>query len=164
MIKDWRLTLVSITKNPYSWLLSLHQRPYHQYYEEKPDFETFLATPWKPVFRDNVTSSGLNPIVVWNLKNRSYLNLLPLNGQTITAESIFSDPDAVVHQLADHFGLKWQGSGFRDFEQSTKENDKDTHYYRDYYLNNRWREKLSDSAVDVINRYLDKKLVAHYGY
>ena len=39
------ISFLTITKNPYSWLLSLYRNPYHQYHKKKPDFETFLHTP-----------------------------------------------------------------------------------------------------------------------
>ncbi|MEM9164412.1 MAG: hypothetical protein AAGC54_15255, partial [Cyanobacteria bacterium P01_F01_bin.4] len=51
-----RPAFITITKNPYSWLLSLYKRPYHQYKkkEHRPDFETFIASPWKTVGREDL--------------------------------------------------------------------------------------------------------------
>lgn len=64
------LGLVTITKNPYSWLMSLYRRPYHQYYHEKPDFETFLQLPWTATGRDNTERVLKNPIE--NMEYKKY--------------------------------------------------------------------------------------------
>ena len=42
-----KLFFVTLSKNPYSWLLSLFKNPYHQYWKQKPGFEEFLTSPWQ---------------------------------------------------------------------------------------------------------------------
>ena len=37
-------------------------------------------------------------------------------------------------------------------------------HYRDYYLNERWREELSSEAIDLINTTLDRELMDYFGY
>jgi hypothetical protein len=69
------LIFLTITKNPYSWLLSLYRRPYHQYYSDNPSFETFLQRQWKTIGRDNVKNAPITPVELWNIKNKSYLQL-----------------------------------------------------------------------------------------
>ncbi|MEO1350635.1 MAG: hypothetical protein AAFW84_17820, partial [Cyanobacteria bacterium J06635_15] len=64
------ISFITITKNPYSWLLSLYKRPYHQYFRqgEKIDFETFIVSPWKTVGRDNLNKKISTPVELWNIK------------------------------------------------------------------------------------------------
>tara|TARA_R110001592_G_scaffold246427_1_gene508247 strand:+ start:75074 stop:75826 length:753 start_codon:yes stop_codon:yes gene_type:complete len=155
---------LTITKNPYSWLLSLHRRPYHQYYSKQPDLETFLGLPWKTVGRDNTKKWLQNPVELWNLKNRSYQQLLELNAMNITTEQIFENPEAIVDKVSARFSVGKKSDKFINFERSTKDKSKDSNYYRDYYLNERWREKLSDQAITMINDRVDKDLMAHFGY
>jgi len=128
------ICFVSITKNPYSWLMSLYRKPYsHQYGGEKPDFETFLATPWKTVARDNCESVLANPVELWNIKNASYLQLTDFNGLNLTTES-------------------------------TVDSSKDFAWYQDFYLNEKWRNDLSERAAAIISESVDQNLMNHFGY
>jgi len=156
---------ISITKNPYSWLLSLYRKPYsHQCSGRKPDFTTFLRTPWKTVARDNCNSMLANPIELWNIKNASYLQLESLNGLNITTESTVQDPEAVIAKISRHFSIDRLSSRFLNYEQSTKDSGKDFAYYQDYYLNERWQDKLSEQAASIISGAVDRKLMRHFGY
>lgn len=159
------ICFISITKNPYAWLLSLYRKPYtHQYSDPKPDFETFLRTPWKTVARDNCESLLPSPIALWNIKNASYLQLKDLDGLNITTESTIQDPDAVIARIGKHFSIDRLTSRFLNYEKSTKDSSKDFAYYQDYYLNEKWRDKLSGKAVSIISETVDKNLIRHFGY
>ncbi|MDX2465024.1 MAG: hypothetical protein QNK31_11020 [Porticoccus sp.] len=164
LVRKKQPAFITITKNPYSWLLSLHRRPYHQYYSKQPDFETFLTLPWKTVGRDNMKKNLQNPIELWNVKNRSYRQLLELGAMNITTEAIFENPEAVINKIAETFSINKKSDEFLNFERSTKEKDKDSNYYRDYYLSEKWREKLSKQALAIINDHVDKKLMSGFGY
>ncbi|MEZ6125912.1 MAG: hypothetical protein R3C49_22520 [Planctomycetaceae bacterium] len=164
-IVSQRLSFLTLTKNPYAWLLSMHRRPYHQSYRQQPDFEEFLQLPWRTTGRDNTSRVVENPIQLWNLKNRSYLELrnrLPV--LNVRYEDLLDDPIRMLHQIADAFALPVPASGFRNFEQSTKDSDRDAAWYRDYYLNERWRCKLSATAIQIINEQLDHDLMTSFHY
>jgi hypothetical protein len=47
-----------------------------------------------------------------------------------------------------------------DFEFSLK----DDNDYRDFYQNEKWKEQLSDRAIETINAHLDKELLDIFGY
>ena len=159
------LLFVTVTRNPYAWLLSLHRRPYHPTHPQGLDFETFLQTTWRTVGRDNMGGTTLpSPIELWNAKNRSYLALDSRNTLNTTAEGILADPKAFVDRIADGFGVGRSNGYFRNHEASTKERGKRFGDYRDYYLNERWRGDLTEGAVATINRSLDRELLDHYGY
>ena len=159
------LALVTITKNPYAWLLSLHRRPYHPTHPGALDFETFLATPWRTVGRDNMRRVTLeSPIELWNAKNRSYLALAPGITLNATYERTIRDPQAFIDNVVDKFGARRLTASFRNHEVSTKDRTKDFGFYRDYYLNERWKDELTDTAIAAINRGLDRDLVSRFGY
>ena len=158
------LIFLTITKNPYSWLLSLYRRPYHQYYSKKPDFETFLRHPWRAIGRDNAGSMLKSPIELWNIKNNSYLQLNDKNTINITTESIFENPDSIIDNISRQFQIKRKSDVFINFERSTKDKSKDTHFYRDYYLTEKWQDELTSDAIAIINETVDKKLMSHFGY
>jgi len=160
-----RLNFVTLTKNPYSWLLSMHRRPYHQYYDRPLSFEEFLTTPWQVTRRDGTDESVGNPIQLWNLKNASYRNLNQgFPALSLKYEELVDDPERVVDRIEREFQLTRRSTTFQNFDQSTKDSSKDSNYYRDYYLNERWRDKLSAAAIRTINEHLDKELVDTFGY
>lgn len=159
------ICFLSITKNPYSWLMSLYRKPYsHQYSGDKPDFKTFLATPWKTVARDNCKSSLANPIELWNIKNASYLQLESINGLNLTTESIVTDPQAVIEKISSHFSIDMRVPQFLNYEKSTKDSSKDFAWYQDYYVNEKWRNNLSAQAAAMISKVVDRNLMDYFGY
>jgi len=170
-LKNYRLVdddliFITITKNPYSWLLSLYRNPYHQYYlnQKKPSFEEFLTSPWKTVGRDNTQKSLKNPIELWNIKNNSYLQLQEFNVLNITTESIFIDAGKIICEISDRFSVPRKHECFVDYERSTKDKGKDGNYYRDYYLNEKWKNKLSEKEISIINQSLDMNLMNYFDY
>lgn len=159
------VVFVTLTKNPYAWLLSMYRRPYHQHYKTPPSFEEFLQLPWQTVGRENLPGPVQNPIVLWNIKNASYRSLPSEQTLHLTTESTFEDAAMVINKIAKTFNLARLQEEFVDFNRSTKKRlDRDGDYYRDYYLNERWRAELSDDAIKLINQSLDKELLDFYGY
>jgi hypothetical protein len=159
------IAFVSLTKNPYSWLLSLYRNPYHSKFKDrKLDFETFLQTPWKTFLRENCPRVVASPIELWNIKNASYLQLQALNGLNLTTESSLQDPASLIERIASHFSLRRKSPDFVPYEKSTKQSDKDSNYYRDFYLNEKWRQELTAGALAIINRQVDRNLMNHFGY
>lgn len=156
---------VTITKNPYAWLLSLYRRPYH-YKGSAASFEEFLVNPWLAVGRENAGGGFANPIVMWNKKNTSYRNLCQgVPTVNLRYEDLLEDPERVVSGFALRFCIEPKSPHFVNYERSTKERDgKDFSYYRQYYLGEEWRGMLQPSQVSIINRYLDPELLAKFEY
>jgi hypothetical protein len=164
-ITQGNLSFVTVTKNPYSWLLSLYKRPYHQHWSEKPDFETFLSLPWCTVRRENSPKKFTNPIEMWNIKNRAYLQLKrKFPTIDLKYESLLLDPEQEVMSIKDQFSLTQKVKHFQNIEKSTKGDQKDFLYYQKYYIEERWRGKLSPTAIHTINEHLDFSLMEHFGY
>lgn len=164
LVGQSNVCFISLTKNPYAWLLSLHRNPYHQYYHKKLDFETFLQIPWQTVWRDNCPKKLSSPMELWNTKNGSYLPLAEGNGLNLTTEGLLEDPQQVIEEISQHFNINKRSDIFRNYEKSTKDKRKNFSYYQDYYLNELWREQLSDEAIDIINHSIDSQLMAYFGY
>lgn len=159
------LSFITVTKNPYSWLLSLYRRPYHQYFSEKPDFETFLSTPWKSVGRDNVSGVITNPVELWNTKNNSYIQLAKeLSVLTLKFEDVLDNPRQVLRVISEAFSYEWDAGKFRNYDQSTKESSKDSDFYRDYYLNEKWKAEFSPRSIAIINESIDDSVMSYFNY
>lgn len=160
------LYFVTLTKNPYSWLLSLHRRPYHTTAAVPSSFEKFLNLPWQTVRREQAPKWISSPVDLWNIKNRAYLALGD-GGEVehIRYEDLLRNPAEVIDILARRFKLSRHSSGFVNIEKSTKQDrGKGFAYYQDYYLNEHWREALSADAAAWINSRLDKQVVERFGY
>ena len=164
------LYFVTLTKNPYSWLLSMYRRPYHRYFSRKPDLGTFLTTPWEKVKRENVAGEIPGPVELWNIKNASYIQLqrkLPV--LNLAFEELLENPEEVLCQIGKQFHLEWKVDGFVNYDQSAKrfhleDESKGTQFYRDYYLNEKWKSDLSPSLISIINERLDDDVMNYFGY
>ncbi|MEO0508494.1 MAG: hypothetical protein AAF065_01385 [Verrucomicrobiota bacterium] len=161
---DEKLLFITISKNPYSWLLSLHRRPYHQYSKHSMSFDEFLSAGWRTVGRDGMGKACVTPIELWNIKNRSYLNMDPAITLHVKSEEISINPKGVIDRMSDDFGFQRKSSNFIDYSKSTKDSGKDSSYYRDYYQFEKWREKLSPEAIRIINQSVDVDLMSALGY
>lgn len=166
VVRNGAVSFVTITKNPYSWLLSLHRRPYSDQVPEGISFEDFLQMRWLTVGRGNLGRRVLgSPVELWNLKNASYLELSrDFPTVHLSTESILAKPAEVIDRIASTLEIPRKGETFVDHQRSTKDWSKDANYYRDYYLNERWREKLSPAAIELINARLDTSLLERLGY
>lgn len=159
-----RYHYVALVKNPYSWLLSLHRRPYHG--QRRPEsFEAFLRTPWPTVGREHRPGGFAGPVQMWNEKTRGYLLLGQRRSTTILRyEDLVAAPAAAMARIAADAGLPFDEARFEDNTSSTKDRDKDSAWYRDYYMNERWREKLTERAVALIDAELDHELARRLAY
>lgn len=156
--------LITLTKNPYAWLLSLYRHPYHQYYKQKPDFETFLQTQWETVGWENVNRPVQSPIELWNLKNKAYLKLQELHALNLRSEDLFKNPEQFMENICQSFSIQRKSPVFIDYVVSTKEHGKDSDYYKEYYLKEKWRTELSNTAIDIINSTIDHRLMEYFSY
>jgi hypothetical protein len=156
---------VTITKNPYSWLLSLYRRPYGSR-RRFAQFEDFLAAPWKTLWRERALRQYSNPMMLWNAKNDAY-RVLAKQWPVVNLryEDVLSNPEACVQQVANAGSISRKTKFFINRERSTKTDTGMVYqeYYR-YYLQEKWKEKLSERAISLINRSLDPRVMRAYGY
>jgi hypothetical protein len=156
------LAFATLTKNPYSWILSLHRRPYHNL--GRPDsLHEFIETPWPTLGRERAGAAYESPVSLWNAKNRSYLALGP-RAVNLTYEDVLADPAGAVARIAALVGVPWDAAGFVNMESSTKRRGRSFEEYRTYYLDELWREQLDGQAVAAINDRVDRELMARFGY
>ena len=155
---------LTLTKNPYAWLVSLHRRPYH-YLDTitGTNFKDFLQTPWQLLPREQITEQSLTPIELWNKKNYSYLSLASQYTLNLTSEALLEKPEQVVQHISERICLPLKGS-FQDITQSTKKTTKDRAFYKDYYLNQRWLSEYTEETLAIVNTSIDKELMQHFGY
>ncbi len=158
------IMFITLTKNPYSWLLSLYRRPYHSV-RNYSSFSDFLSSPWKTVGRDNYVKEFLNPIDMWNKKNASYLlfknNLSVMN---LRYEELIYNPFEILTKTAQYMNLIRKYNKLKNVVRSTKDSNKNFRYYQEYYLKEKWKNNLKDQEIEIINDSLDEKTMNHFSY
>ena len=158
---------LTLTKNPYAWLLSLYKRPYQNIdlMNCKINFSTFLRTPWKTIPRECGPQEYANPIKMWNMKTSSYSKLSNYGTHLhLCYEDVLEDPESTVALIASSFGFERSAPIFRGIEKSIKHDNFNTQDYIDYYLNQGWQKKLLNTDIEFINTQLDISLVEKIGY
>lgn len=212
-IKREDIVIVTLTKNPYSWLLSLHKRPYSpirlragvrvrkangqsrklflqeflariascfggrinlflsQYprwcFYKKLSFHDFIRVKWFSEFHEGRDEGFSNAIQLWNAKNKAYLDLAKhYNVILLTYEELLASPEVTLRKVLDK--LSYTVRDFSNEHAPVKEKDKNTSknydYYQDYYLNERWRDKLNKEDIAWISSQLDPEVMKAYGY
>lgn len=155
---------LTLIKNPYSWLLSLYDHPYH-FNKKQMDFEQFLLKPWDTVGRENSSEHFVNPIDMWNKKNENYIELKDIvTIINIKYEDLLANPGNIIDSISKQFNIPKKYDNFKNLKQSVKRSEKDFNYYQTYYLKERWRDKLSNKSIKIINKYLNENLMDYFGY
>ena len=155
----------TLTKNPYSWLLSLFRRPYHLHRDSDYTFTSFIRNPWPTVARECTDGEFGSPVELWNEKNRSYLELQrEFPTVNLRYEDLLGNPERLIEWLRDELGLRTISDEFTNVDRSTKGDGKSFEQYQSYYLEEQWRDELSMRAIELINERLDESLLDAYGY
>lgn len=165
-VADDGVLFVCLTKNPYSWLLSLHRTPHHAK-RRYPDLEEFLTHPWPTLGRERSPGEYASPMALWNAKTASYVRLADDRGAELLGyEELVADPLGLLERLRERHGLKPRRQPFENVRRSTRREagDKDFDFYRDYYLEERWRARLTPELLEIMNAELDGALMARLGY
>ncbi len=161
-----RILFLTITKNPYAWLISLYRRPYHarRSYES---FSQFLSEPWETVAREGAQTAFANPIEMWNQKNASYLRLGEYATRLVCRyEDLVEDPLRFLETLCNDHNISPRREPFVNVHTATKKQDRAKSFedYREYYLNERWRAELDREDTRLINQGLNNKLMSQLRY
>lgn len=158
---------VMVLKNPYAWLLSLFQRPYHVGGRDDR-FEDFLDRRLAVMERrENIGPHSLTPVEVWNAKLDGYraLERSAKHAMIVQYEDFLRDEGAALDRVGRTLGLSMRQARMsintgikRDDSQRTRTD------YADYYLKERWRDKLTAETIAKINSVIDAEAVRTVGY
>jgi len=163
------LVIITITKNPYSFLHSLYRNPYHIKGKKSSDFSQFLRHPWLTRGRDLCGKRSLDfPLELWNLKNASYVRLksrLPKIVINITYEQLLENPEKCIHHIASEGNIEYINKGeFKNHQKSTKDSDMTFEDYQKYYLNEEWKKEFSEEDFTFLNGKIDEELMKYFNY
>jgi hypothetical protein len=165
--------ILTLTKNPYSWLLSMYRRPYHSQNirsieVQSNSFEDFLKKEWRSVQRENSPKKIIqNPIILWNIKNAAYLTMMKEKKYQVINlkyESILRNYAEVLEKITNIGVLRLKNKKVINIVNSVKGHAQTFSDYQDYYLNEDWKEKLNKTHIDFINHHLDSDLMKTFNY
>ena len=163
-----QLKIICLVKNPYSFILSLYKRPYHQIEAKKDSLHSFINSKWRTVGREKMNRINLeSPVLLWNYKVKRYFELLENLGlkiEILKYEDLLVDAEDKLTRIAKNFQLEKFSKEFVNYQSSTKNDSKDHDYYKNYYLNEEWRQKLTSKDIESINSFLDFNYVSKLGY
>ncbi|MBN3036280.1 MAG: hypothetical protein JW861_11910 [Bacteroidales bacterium] len=152
------VVFLCIVKNPYSWLLSIHKRPYQHEVLKELSFTEFIRYSY---------GDYRNPVVMWNTKNRSYLAMADYveHHAMICYEDLLREPKERLEEIAVKFGFEKPGL-FRNIQNilTNSHGINKQRFHSDYYLKERWRVKLNNDHIRYINSFLDTDLVRELKY
>jgi len=157
---------VFTVRNPLSWLIGLFQKPYHLLSAMPDNLVDFSKMDWETVGRDNLPKKTYKPLELYVAKLRSYRNLmtkLEQNGIGFTVikfEDFVTDQKQVFENLKPH--LDNPASIFRELTKSTKEANKDSAFYRNYYANEVWRQEYPD--IEKVTLPTNTEIFKFFGY
>jgi hypothetical protein len=147
-----------LVKNPYSWLISMHKRPYHHESLKKLSFLDFLKYSYGD-FR--------NPIIMWNTKNESYFkmkNYVKFH-EILKYEDILESPADFINSIADKYSFP-KPAIFKNISNllTNSHGVKSQKFHKEYYLTEEWKKNLRHDHVQQINTWLDKNLMEQLNY
>jgi hypothetical protein len=164
-----RLRFVFLTKNPYSWVVSMLRNPYHLGVKRRVNIDEFVSRRWRCTRRENMGTRSAPLMHVWCTKIKSYFALIDrAAGCVVRYEDLLVDPGASIAAIASNLNLPRRSDIFVNVDASAKragrEQGRTFDTYRRYYVNEEWRQSLTDTAVATINACLDADLMRRLGY
>jgi hypothetical protein len=150
-----RAHVVFCVRNPYSWVLSLARRPYHQKGPKTAGVLDFVTQPWLTVARDNMGAILRSPMELWNGKVAAYgafIRAANVPVQMIRFESFVADPEGEVRRVLSDFRIPFEG--VRSVAP-TKSPAVTLEGISKYYRREDWKKSLTAEVVAAINGSID---------
>tara|TARA_B100000795_G_scaffold155203_2_gene116403 strand:+ start:512 stop:1411 length:900 start_codon:yes stop_codon:yes gene_type:complete len=169
------ILVVTITKNPYSWLRSLYRVPYEYVGAVPPNFSAFLRASWRklPSGREHWAPASFgSPVHLWGVKNRAYTEIHVPVLVNLRYEALVDDPEREMLRLGARLGAPWKAARFVNIVESKSWESRNTRRtfaeHRRYYTNELWKAAYTGerAAADLryIGHHLDHGVMARFGY
>jgi hypothetical protein len=179
-------TLVLITvRHPASWLISLFRNPYQCLGTIPESLAEFVEFRWKTTGRERLGRRTFTPLQLYQAKIDSYLSFtdqlsrFDIAHHFVRFEDIVADQKSTFDAISNDLLMPHQD--FEPVQSSTKDKglfrkaaerralasdgpaSKDLDYYRAYYGEERWRERLAGLEA-AINGRVDWDRLDRFGY
>lgn len=182
---------IFITKDPYSWLVSMNRKPHHAPQLYNLEFSDFIRRPWacykgmgyekralklkeeplqdhEEMLHERNPDTGerySNIMLLRNAKNKSFLNLSKIvnNFEHIRYEDLLDNPGTIISGLAIQYNLKLRG----EFTNTTGYHGHNPKLKFDgylYYNERKYLKYFTDADLKYINYYLNWNIETVLGY
>ena len=169
------ILVVTITKNPYSWLRSLYRVPYEYVGAVPTNFSAFLRASWRklPSGREHWAPASFgSPVHLWGVKNRAYTEIRVPVLVNLKYEALVDDPERELLHLGARLGAPWKAKRFVNIVEAKRWESRNTRRtfaeHRRYYMNELWKASYTGerAAADLryIGEHLDHGVMARFGY
>ncbi len=147
--------VIALSKHPLAWSLSMLRRPYHLSENGRARGEDGTSETWHELMgrvwptqrRERIApDTGFE---LWAAKYQSYLDAP--DALVIRYEQLLSDSQAVLESIVEH--LELADCSIEDLESvegSTKADSRTSDDIRDYYLSEKWRDKLPSDYLSFV--------------
>jgi len=163
--KKKQARVIFCVRNPYSWILSLSKRPYHQRGPRTRSVSQLVSQPWLTLARDNMAPLLRSPMDLWNYKLSAYREFAKVSDvpfQFLKFEEFVSAPEVEVRRALGTFEVP--SNQIRAIPNSTKTEKTSLNDIAKYYETEEWRGNLTAELVSRINDLVDWELAEHFGY
>ena len=153
-------------RNPKSWLISLFKNPYHILVPKPKNLIDFSKMNWKILKRENLNDNFYTPIKLYEEKLKSYINLIKqleknnLSYSIVKFEDFVNNQNVIFNNLRQF--LKLPNKSFVEFTTSTKDERKNSSYYRNYYKNDNWIIDFPEIKNILVSD--EKEVFSYFGY
>jgi hypothetical protein len=147
-----------LVKNPYSWVMSMHKRPFQHEVLKELRFSEFLKYSY---------GDYKNPITMWNIKNNSYVKMSEYvnHHEVIKYEDLLQNPNEILMNISEKYNFNINGI-FRNVNNllTHKHGMTKRSFHKDHYIREEWIRKLQPKHIALINLQLDKELMQKLNY
>ena len=161
----WDASTLFLVRDPYSWIVSFTNRPYHTRAPKLESPEEFLCRPWMTLQRDNTAPVLNSPMCLWNEKLRAYRAFADQGAIPSTVlhfEDFVLDPVGALGRSLQTFGI--DHAALAEVETATKTGGMERAERLAYYTDQRWKAKLTIKAATLVNELVDWEIARHFGY
>jgi len=184
-----KLLIICVFKNPFAWLVSMHNKPHHASQMRLLSFSDFLREEWicykgtdyferdlitNPYTEDEEMKMERDPDTgkrctnVIQLRNKKNEKLLDLNNHTaqieyVRYEDLLVDPEKFFSKIIDKYNLK-TSSTFQNSNQYHGKNVNEKFSRKEYYLKKEYLSNFNSKDLLFVENEINKDYESKIGY
>lgn len=157
-----------LVRNPYSWVIALHKKPYHMLGDAPDHLVDFVTQPWLTVTRDQTKRLLRSPVELWNIKLAAYRDFAARAAEdgvmttVMTFEDFVASPKPAFSAAMKRLDIDCPDPVYDP--RPTKRFGLSLRSRRRFYQKESWRKDLTEAAKHEIDARIDWALAAHFGY
>jgi len=160
--KALEASVIFLVRNPYSWIWSLAEHPYHARAPWVGDLGVFMARPWLSVARENIAPILYSPMELWNIKLRRYRSFSAVPSQVLHFEDFVQAPVKSLSAILRGFDISPEG--LAEIARPIKAHAAAPEKRKAFYADEGWKAYFCADTIAQANALIDWEVAAAYGY